>query len=55
LGGGITCGADSGSPVWNKYQAPFAFTGKLYSATVDVSGELIKDDEAALRAVMARQ
>jgi arylsulfatase A-like enzyme len=55
LGGGFVCGADSGSPVWNKYKPPFVFTGTLYSATVDVSGELIKDDEAAMRAVMARQ
>jgi arylsulfatase A-like enzyme len=55
LGGGYVCGADTGSPVWDKYQPPFKFTGTIYSATVDVSGELIKDDEAALRAVMARQ
>jgi arylsulfatase len=44
LGGGIACGADSGSPVWDKYKPPFKFTGTLYGATVDVSGELIKDD-----------
>ena len=55
LGGGFVCGADAGSPVWNKYQPPFKFTGTLYSATVDVSGELIKDDEQALKAIMARQ
>jgi arylsulfatase len=55
LGGGFVCGADTGSPVWSKYQPPFKFTGTLFSVTVDVSGELIKDDEATLRAVMARQ
>ena len=55
LGGGFVCGADTGSPVWNKYKPPFKFTGTLYSTTVDVSGDLIKDDEAALRAIMARQ
>lgn len=55
LGGGIVCGADSGSPVWDKYQPPFKFTGTLYSATVDVSGDLIQDDEATLRMLMARQ
>jgi arylsulfatase len=55
LGGGFVCGADTGSPVWDKYKPPFAFTGTLYSATVDVSGDLIKDDEMALKAIMARQ
>ena len=55
LGGGIVCGADTGSPVWDKYKPPFKFTGKLYSTIVDVSGELIKDDEEALKIVMARQ
>ena len=43
LGGGIVCGADTGSPVWDKYHPPFKFTGTLYSVTVDVSGESIKD------------
>jgi N-sulphoglucosamine sulphohydrolase, C-terminal len=55
LGGGFVCGADTGSPVWDKYQPPFKFTGTLYSATVDVSGDLIKDDEQALKTIMARQ
>jgi arylsulfatase len=55
LAGGIVCGADTGSPVWDRYDPPFKFTGTLYSATVDVSGELIQDDEAAVKAVMARQ
>jgi arylsulfatase len=55
LGGGMVCGADTGSPVWDKYKPPFKFTGTLYSTTVDVSGELIKDDEKALQAILARQ
>jgi arylsulfatase A-like enzyme len=55
LGGGIVCGADTGSPVWDKYEPPFKFTGTLYGTTVDVSGDLIKDDEAAMRVLMARQ
>jgi arylsulfatase len=38
-----------------KYKSPFAFTGTIYTVTVDVSGELIKDDEAAMRMAMARQ
>ena len=55
LAGGIVCGADTGSPVWNKYKPPFKFTGTLYSATVDVSGELIKYEEHAFKIMMARQ
>ena len=55
LAGGIVCGADPGSPVWDKYKPPFKFTGKLYSTTVDVTGELIADHEQALKMMMARQ
>ena len=55
LAGGIVCGADAGSPVWDKYKPPFKFTGTLYGVTVDVSGELIKDTEAEMRVAMARQ
>jgi arylsulfatase len=55
LGGGFVCGADSGSPVWDKYTPPFRFTGTIHGVTVDVSGDLIKDDEMALKAIMMRQ
>jgi hypothetical protein len=55
LGGGIVCGADTGSPVWDRYEPPFKFTGTLYGTTVDVSGDLIKDEEAAMRVLLARQ
>jgi arylsulfatase len=55
LGGGVTAGADPGSPVTTNYAPPFRFTGRLYSATVDVSGDLIEDKEATMRTVMARQ
>jgi arylsulfatase A-like enzyme len=53
--GGLTCGADPGSPVSPDYNAPFRFTGKLHSVTVDVSGDLITDTESEMRAVMGRQ
>ncbi len=53
--GGLTCGADPGSPVTPDYKAPFRFTGKLHSVTVDVSGDLIADTESEMRAVMGRQ
>jgi arylsulfatase len=55
LASGVAIGADPGSPVNSKYRAPYAFTGKIYSITVDVSGELIRDTEAEMRAIMARQ
>ena len=52
---GLSCGAAHGAPVVPDYQPPFEFTGKIYSVTVDVSGELIEDKEAEVRMVMARQ
>ena len=55
LAGGIVCGADTGSPVWDKYKPPFKFTGTIHNVTVDLSGELIKDHEAEARIAMARQ
>ena len=56
LGVGILCGANTGSPVCDKYDPPFTFTGTIYSATVDVSGETIKEDpDHAFKVMMARQ
>jgi arylsulfatase len=53
--GGLTSGANPGSPVSPDYKAPFRFTGKLHTVTLDLSGELIKDSEAEVRIAMARQ
>ncbi len=53
--GALTCGANLGSPVTPDYVSPFKFTGTLHEVTVDVSGELIHDPEAELKAHMARQ
>jgi len=53
--GALTCGANPGSPVTPDYSSPFKFTGTLHKVTIDVSGELIHDPEAELRAHMARQ
>lgn len=55
LGEGLTCGHDAASPVTSRYEVPFAFSGKLNRVTVDVSGELIEDKEAELRAIITRQ
>jgi arylsulfatase len=53
---GLSCGYDFGAPVLERvYQPPFAFTGTIHSVTVDVSGELIKDEEAEIRRLMAQQ
>jgi arylsulfatase len=55
LTGGWSVGADPGAPVAPLYDPPFAFTGTLHHVTVDVSGEVIKDEEAEFRMHMARQ
>ncbi len=52
---GLSCGRDDGSSVTTEYSAPFAFTGKLEHVVVDVSGDVIEDKEAQLKAVMAHQ
>jgi arylsulfatase len=53
--GALTCGANPGSAITPDYRAPFAFTGTLNRVTVDLSGELIKDDEAEMRLHLMRQ
>jgi arylsulfatase len=53
--GGLTCGANPGSPVVEDYVGPFRFTGTIHRVTIDLSGELITDPEAELRLHMARQ
>jgi len=53
--GGLTCGANPGSPITPAYQAPFTFTGTLHTVTLDLSGDVITDTEAEMRMAMARQ
>jgi arylsulfatase len=55
LTGGIAVGADPGAPVAPFYSTPFEFTGTVYSVTFDVSGDVIQDEEAEMRRIMARQ
>ncbi len=56
LASGVSVGRDAGSPVtMEHYQGPFEYTGILDTVTIDVSGDLIKDEEAQMRAIMARQ
>ena len=53
--GGLTCGANPGSPVAPDYRSPFRFTGTLHTVTVDLSGDLISDTEGEMRMAMMRQ
>jgi arylsulfatase len=48
-------GEAPGAPVAPGIEPPFTFTGEIHSVTFDVSGDLIEDDEATLRRLMARQ
>jgi arylsulfatase len=52
---GLSCGYDFGEAVSHEYRAPFTFTGTIREVTVDLSGELIEDDEAQVRKLMAQQ
>jgi arylsulfatase A-like enzyme len=55
LTGGWSVGADPGAPVGPFYDSPFEFTGTIYNVTIDVSGEVIKDEEADFKRLLARQ
>jgi hypothetical protein len=52
---GLSCGYDFGAPASDVYAAPFPFTGTIRQVAVDLAGELIPDDEAEMRVLMARQ
>jgi arylsulfatase A-like enzyme len=54
---GLSCGYDAGAPVTPTYKPPFEFTGTIHRVTVDVSGDLIVDEdvhEAHAASIMAR-
>jgi hypothetical protein len=57
LGAGAVVGADNGSPVMlpEDYKPPFAFTGTVKKALLDVSEEAAVDLEAKVRMYLARQ
>ncbi len=52
---GLSCGYDFGEAVTHEYHAPFTFTGLIKKVVTDVSGDLIEDDEATARKLMAQQ
>ncbi len=55
LTSGIQAGIATGAPIGDFWEPDFEFNGDLKKVTVDVSGEVIKDTEAELRMLMARQ
>lgn len=55
ISAGLSIGEAPGAPVTPDYQGEFKFEGKIYSVTVDVSGEFIEDSNAKMRNIMARQ
>lgn len=56
LGGGLSCGRSGPSPVCDDYAGSFAFSGDLERVTIQVGQEaMMRDDEAQMRAAMARQ
>jgi arylsulfatase len=57
LGAFVVLGADTGSPVMlaEDYKPPFAFTGKVKKALVDISGEVVENLEAKVKMYLARQ
>jgi arylsulfatase len=55
ISAGVSLGANAGSPVMPDYESPFAFTGTVKKALVDVTGELIEDKAAQIRMYLARQ
>jgi arylsulfatase A-like enzyme len=56
LSGRFSVGEAPSAPLTPDYEGQFKFNGKIYSVTVDVSGETIEEDaNAKMRTVMARQ
>jgi arylsulfatase A-like enzyme len=53
---GLTCGYDGAEPAApEEYREPFRFTGTIKRVTIDLSGDLIQDNESDLRIAMMRQ
>lgn len=54
LAAGIAIGSDNGSPVMldDEYKPPFAFTGTIHKALVDVTGEPLEDKEESIKAYL---
>jgi arylsulfatase A-like enzyme len=55
LAAGAAVGADPGSPTMPDYKPPFAFTGTVKRAMVDVTGTSVESLEEKMRQILARQ
>jgi hypothetical protein len=54
-GEGLCCGYDDGTPVADVYESPFAFTGTIHGAMIDVSGTPAVDLVAEVRRAWVTQ
>jgi len=55
LAAGVSIGVDAGAPVMEDYTPPFAFTGTVRKALVDVTGDAIESKEEKMKMYLARQ
>jgi arylsulfatase len=55
LAAGVAVGADPGSPTMPDYLPPFAYSGTVKRAMVDVSGTPVEDLQERMRMILARQ
>ena len=55
MGGGVTIGADPGSPTMPDYDSPCRLNGTINKVWVDVSGDRVEDYEERMRIYLARQ
>ncbi len=55
VGVGLTCGYEWGPAVGEGYRAPFRFNGEITSATVEVTGPVVRDPVAEIAAILAEQ
>jgi arylsulfatase len=52
-GGGLCCGYDEASPVSDRYQRPFAFTGGIFGVVVEASDDHVNDPVLATHMALA--
>ena len=53
---GLSCGYDFGASVLPEvYDPPFTFTGTIHDVVLDLSGQLIEDEESKARVMMTNQ
>jgi hypothetical protein len=55
LSASVCVGSDAGAPVMTDYKPPFAFTGTVKEALVDLTGEAVEDMAAKTKMYLVRQ